>query len=218
MKTYQEEFELYGMVLGIRDAAKVCKVTVDVSGKRARFEFREQGKLSGIFQQTPQGVTVWTPKGGNQTAVSSEPFTPSIKAGILGMLSIGKGSSALRFTEKDQIGRAKGESITVDTPGENLSLILAGKTGASGEKCTTSRTYLFLPDGTLVAERTRQTTSKRKLQMEFVFSKYQTIEGVKIPTEMSVKNSEVPGFVTLRLRVKKITINSALSDEDFKLP
>ena len=209
LKTYREDYVINASVLGVGVYNFRVKATVDFSGRRGRLEFYNNGNLESIYQTTPQATQTWSKKDGlkpadaNVTPKPGDPFTFStpIKAGVLGLLAIGKTRDEKISGEPSlEVQGVKGPSIQRE-----------------GKQYTV--TYVFGADGTLQVEKSVFTNDKgEKSEITLVYDKFKTVGGLKIPVGGTIFSSQIPGFASAKLEVTDVDVNPALEANTFKMP
>lgn len=222
LKTFQEVVELQASgPFGMRMPKQDVEVILDRTGSRGRWQTVEGDKSLAIFQQTPTGVSLWTKKLGTQKIRSGGTnvnFLPPMKTGLVGLIALQNATDSLIFVEKGEIKGKRGRMIIRKQTIPQESLVMAGKGDLSKETCLTTWSYLFAPDGTLIAERITQTPPNRTVEMELSFDRFEVFDGIKVPTEISVKSNQIPSMVTMKQRVKRVIVNAPLSDNRFQMP
>jgi hypothetical protein len=209
LKSYQEDYVINASVLGVGVYNFRVKAVVDFPGRRGRLEFFNNGSLESIYQTTPQATQTWSKKDGlkaadtNVTPKPGEPFSFStpIKAGVLGLLAIGK---------------TRDEKLSGDASSE-----VQGIKGASiqREGKTYVVTYVFGADGTLNVEKSVFTNDKgEKSEFTLVYDKFKTVGGVKIPVGGAIYSSQIPGFASAKLEVTDVDVNPTFEASVFKMP
>jgi hypothetical protein len=207
LKTYREDYAINASVLGIGVYNFRVKATVDFAGRRGRLEFYQNGKLTGLYQTTPQATQTWNEKDGTKPADNpikpGMPFTFAlpIKAGILGLLAIGKvADEKLSGDASLEVQGVKGPSIQRE-----------------GKQYVV--TYVFGADGTLSVEKSIFTNDKgKRSELTLVYDKFKTVSGVKIPVSGAIYSSQIPGFASAKLEVTDVDVNPALEASAFKMP
>lgn len=207
LKSYREDYAINASVLGIGVYNYRVRASVDFTNRRGRLEFYQNGKLTGLYQTTPQSTQTWNEKDGTRAADNpikpGMPFTfaAPIKAGILGLLAIGKVAD---------------EKITGDA-----SLDVQGVKGPTiqreGKQYVV--TYLFGADGTLMVEKSVFTNEKgERSEFALVYDKFKTVNGVKVPVSGAIYSSQIPGFASARLEVTDVDVNPSFEASAFKMP
>jgi hypothetical protein len=207
--------------LGIRPPSQKSEILLDWEAMRGRWQATQDGKVRGIYQQTPSGVSFWTEKMGTQKLRDAEmPFAyvPLMKTGLVGLLALRNTSDTITYVEKGEIKGKKGQMIVRSQPTPKETLVSKGRDGFAREICQTTWAYLFAPDGTLIAERVTQKQGKSTVQTEMSFDRFEVVDGIKFPTEVSVKSSQIPRGFSLKLKIKKITVNAPIPASEFNLP
>lgn len=206
LKTYREDYVINASVLGIGVYNYRVRAMVDFPGRRGRLEFYQNGKLSGLYQTTPQATQTWNEKEGTKPADPPKPgapftFVTPFKAGILGLLAVGKVADETITTSPNlEIQGVKGTAIVRD--GKQYEV-----------------TYLFGPDGTMNLERSVFTNDKNeRFEVTLVYDKFKTVNGIKIPMNAAIFSSQIPGFASARLEVTDVDVNPELKPADFKMP
>jgi hypothetical protein len=227
LRTVRESAELVGSApLGMRMPSQKAEVYWDRAASSGRWEGSRDGKLVAVYQQTPAGgVVAWTETlGTRRLRAADAPFAyvPLNKTGILGLVALRTTADALTYVEKGEIKGKKGPVIVRAQAAPVETLLLAGKGEMTVARCQTAWAYLFAPDGTLIAERITQTETqadgkKRVIEAQMSFDRFATFGGVKFPTEVSVKNNQIPSMVRVKLKVTRVTVNAPLGAA-FKMP
>lgn len=209
LKTYREDYVINASVLGVGVYNFRIKAAVDFTNRRGRLEFYNNGNLESIYQTTPQATQTWNKKDGlkpadaNVTPKPGDPFTFStpIKAGILGLLAIGKSrDEKLSADASTEVQGVKGPSIQRE-----------------GKQYVV--TYVFGPDGTLQVEKSVFTNDKgEKSEFTLVYDQFKTVGGVKIPVGGAIFSSQIPGFASAKLTVTEVDVNPAFEANTFKMP
>lgn len=207
LRTYREDYAINASVLGVGVYNYRIRASVDFTNRRGRLEFYQNGKLTGLYQTTPQATQTWNEKDGTKPADNpikpGMPFTfaSPIKAGILGLLAIGKVAD---------------EKISGDA-----SLEVQGIKGPTiqreGKQYVV--TYVFGADGTLSVEKSGFTNDKGEhSEFTLVYDKFRTVNGVKIPVSGAIYSSQIPGFASARLEVTDVDVNPTFDPSAFKMP
>jgi hypothetical protein len=209
LRTYREDYVINATVLGVGVYNFRVKASVDFAGRRGRLEFFNNGSLESIYQTTPQATQTWSKKDGLKpadatlTPKAGEPFTFStpIKAGVLGLLAIGKTRDEKLFYDASlEVQGVKGPAIQRE-----------------GKRYVV--TYVFGADGTLDVEKSVFTNDKgEKSEFTLVYDKFKTVNGVKIPVGGAIYSSQIPGFASAKLEVTDVDVNPSFEASDFKMP
>jgi hypothetical protein len=207
MRTYTEDASVNATVLGVSVYNQRFKTTVDFVGRRGRIEISQDGKTQTIYQVTPQGAWSWTPKTGKKAetppAKPDAPFTFStpIKAGVLGLLAIGKvDNEKLSGQEKLDGNGSRGATIRREGKGYLVS-------------------FTFSKDGLLTSERTVLTDDKGERQeFTLLYDTYKTVNGVRIPVGAALQASQMPGIAVARYTVTAVAVNPTLPASAFAEP
>jgi hypothetical protein len=222
MRTFRETAEMRGSgPLGMRTPSQQSEVWLDYPARCGRWQMRQGTKTLAIYQQTPEGIFLSTPKTSAQKIPKIEQaektfdFLPLIKTGVLGLLTLQTTSDSVTFTEKGEIKGRRGPMIVRTQIAPRQSLLLLGRDGFASEPCQTTWSYLFALDGTLIAEQITQTQPKRITQMQLSYDTFRMFGGIKIPTEISIKSNLVPRGFSLGIRVTTVAINENLSPPIF---
>lgn len=207
LRTYTEDALINATVLGVGVYNLRFRTTVDFTTQRGRIEIFSNGTLQTIYQLTPQGARSWTPKEGTKPATSpvkpDAPFTFStpIKAGVLGLLAVGKASD--------------------ETLSSDADTAIEGVRGASIKRESKSyqATYVFDKSGALAVERTVLIGEKgEKTEFTLVYDAFKTLNGVRIPTHAKIYSSQIPGFASAELTVSAVAVNPTLTANAFEMP
>ncbi len=207
MKTYLEDDVVNASVLGVGLYNLRFRTLVDFAGRRGRIEIFNNGTLQTIFQLTSQGSKQWTKKDGTKDGTLSlkpgAPFTFStpIKAGVLGLLAIGKAADEkLSGSASVEVQGIKGASIQRDAKSYQA-------------------TYVFGADGRFNLEKTVFINEKNeKTEFTLVYESFKTIGGVKIPMNAKIYSSQIPGFASANLEVKSVDVNPEFPSNAFDMP
>ena len=206
LKTFREDYKLNASVLGLGVYNIRVRIAVDFPGKRGRFEFFNNGTLESVYQTTPQATQRWSKKDGvkpvdNPPKNQEFAFSPPFKAGVLGLLSVGK---------------VDAEKLSVSN---NLELEGLRGTGLVRTGKQYEVTYLIGTDGVMIAERSIFTNDKgEKSSFTMLYEKFKTVSGVKVPMTAQIRSSQIPGFASANLEVSDVDINPTLEPNTFKLP
>jgi len=221
LRTYQETSEMRGSgPLGLRTPTQQCEIWFDRKAECGRWRMSKDNKTLGVYQQTPDGVFLETKEAAPQRVRGAETpfaFTPLLKTGVLGLLALRNTDDTISFLPNGEIKGKKGRLLVrvQNAPQETL---LLDRSGLSRASCQTTWSYLFAPDGTLIAERITQTQPKRVVDTQLSYDRFQTIEGIKVPTEISVKSSLAPRGFSIKFTVKQVAINAAVDPATFRTP
>jgi hypothetical protein len=207
MKTYAEDAAVNATVLGINVYNQRFKTTVDFGQARGRIEISSNGKMQTIYQVTPQGARLWTPKDGVKDvpppAKPGAPFTFSmpIKSGLLGLLAVGKvADERLSFEATLELRGVKGAGIRRE--GKEYQV-----------------TYLFNTSGLLALERTILTNEKgEKTDFTLVYNAYKTVNGVKVPVTAQIFSPQIPEVANAQMTLTSVSVNPTITADAFKLP
>jgi len=217
----RQEAAMEVRLMGMKGPSMRMRLLFDFKNRQGRVEFWENGKLNRIYQETADGRVFWIAKAG-KTALGSAKvpfdFVPNMQTGLIGLLALGITHDPLQLKPTDSIGKRKGSSLT-RTRAAQLMPVMQGRDEPSVEVCACVWTYLFTPDGTLLAERVVQTTaSKKRVEQEFTYERFETIQGVKVPVELGGKMDGLPKMASVKLKVITTEINPLLAPDDFTLP
>jgi ABC-type antimicrobial peptide transport system permease subunit len=222
LRTLQEQAELTGSgPFGMKAPSQQSRLWYDRTATSGRSEINKDGKTMGIYQSTPSGVYLWTEKTRSQKlreADTSFGFVPLLKSGIIGLLALQTTTDTLTFVEKGEIKGKKGAMIirTQNTPQETL--LIAGKGGLSRALSQTTWAYVFAPDGTLIAERITQKHDNKTTDTQMSYDRFGTFDGIKVPTEIGVRNDQMPRMVSVKLKVQQVTVNAPIAKSVFQMP
>ncbi|MBB6051812.1 hypothetical protein [Armatimonas rosea] len=221
LTSLRQEAAMEVRMMGMKGPSMRTRFLFDFKNRRGRVEFWENGKLNRIHQETAEGRVFWTAKAGTTplgTAKVPFDFVPNMQTGLIGLLALSITHDTLQAKPTDAIGKRKGSSLT-RTREARLMPVMQGRDEPKVEQCACAWTYLLAPDGTLLAERVVQTTTANKrIEQEFTYERFETVQGVKVPVELGVKMDGLPKMASVKLKVVATEINPTLSPDDFKLP
>ena len=221
LTSLRQETAMEVRMMGMKGPSMRTRLLFDFKNRRGRVEFWENGKLGRIYQETTDGRMFWTAKAG-KTALGSVKvpfdFVPNMQTGLIGLSALSVTHDPLQVKLTDSIGKRKGSSLT-RTRAARLIPVMQGRDEPKIEQCACAWTYLIAPDGTLLAERVVQTTAANKrIEQEFTYERFETIQGVKVPVELGVKMDGLPKLASVKLKVVATEINPTLAPADFALP
>lgn len=221
LSTLRQEAAMEVRMLGMKGPSLSSRVVFDFQNQRGRVEFIENGKINQIYQETKEGRFFWTAKAGKTSlgpATLPFDFVPLMQTSLVGIIALGVTQNPLQFRLSDALGKRKGSSLTRTQPAR-LMPMMQGRAEPRVEACECTWTYLADADGTLLAERLVQTnTSKKRLEQELSYERFELISGVKVPVELGVKNNQLPKLASAKIKVRQTEINPPLSLTDFTLP
>ncbi len=223
LRTFKETAEMRAAApFGMRLPAQKVQVLLDRNAQTGRWQqLTDKGEPAVIYQQTPAGVFIWTRKSRTEKlrdADTPSAFVPLTKTGVLGLLALQHTTDALAYVEQGEIKAKKGPMIVRTQTKPQETLLLVGKGDLVRAFCQTTWSYLFAPDGTLIAERVTQTQTGRVTDVQVSYDRFQTFGGIKVPTEIAIKNDQVPGMVKLRMHVNQVSVNGPMARAEFQLP
>lgn len=221
LTSLRQEAAMEVRMMGMKGPSMRMRLLFDFQNRRGRVEFWENGKLNQIYQETADGRVFWTAKAGKTalgTAKVPFDFVPNMQTGLIGLLALLITHDPLQLKPTDSIGKRKGSSLT-RTRAARLMPVMQGRDEPKIEACECAWTYLFAPEGTLLAERVVQTTAANKrIEQEFTYERFETIQGVKVPVELGVKMDGLPKMASVKIKVTTTEINPPLAPTDFALP
>ena len=207
LKTYRESYEMTATVLGIGVYNVRANAVVDFDAQQGRLEFFRNGTKESIYEATPKGARLWTPKDGTRKInIPRRPeddyllVTP-MKSSVLGLLAMGKVAEKLEF--KPQLNLQGRKGVGIKRQGDGYEI-----------------TYLFAPDGTISAENSIYpgANPNEKFEVTLLYTKYQTVNGIKFPVSADVISSAIPGIARANLQVRNVEVNPTLERDAFKMP
>ena len=221
LRTWHESDMVSGSgPFGIRMPAQQSEVWLDRPNACGRWQIEHGNNVQAVFQQTPEtGVMLWTEKTGTRKCGEASPvfsFVPLLKTGIIGLLALQTTRDPLRFVERGEIKGRQGAMIIRTQPSAQITLLL-GKGNLTLGFCQTTWAYLFAPDGTLIGERITQMQPKNPIDTQMSYERFETVSGIKVPTEISVASNQIPRGFSLRLKVRQLTINAPIAASTFPL-
>lgn len=221
LTSLRQEAAMEVRMMGMKGPSMRMRLLFDFKNRQGRVEFWENGKLNRIYQETAEGRVFWTAKAGKTAlGVAKVPFdfVPNMQTGLIGLLALGITHDPLNAKPTDSIGKRKGSSLT-RTRAARLMPVMQGRDEPKVEGCTCAWTYLLAPEGTLLAERVVQTTAANKrIEQEFTYDRFETIQGVKVPVELGVKMDGLPKMASVKIKVVATEVNPVLPPDEFKLP
>jgi hypothetical protein len=211
----RQELAMEVKMMLLKGPSMGLKLLFDFKNHRGRVEMYEKGKLQQIYQESDGECVFWSAKNGKVTlGAAKKPFdfVPQMQTGLIGLIALG--------TTRDpvQVGSERRGSVLTRAQGAHRMPLMQGRGEPTIETVESVLSYVIGPDGTLLSERIVQTAGSKKVQQELSYGRFQTIGGVKVPTEMGVKNDQLPRMASVKMKVRKTEINPALSAADFKLP